>query len=60
MFRKGAVSYLSFTQYKLMFEEFRAWLIEERRLNPEMIPRERSYKEFAVFVEDHNTGKILA
>ena len=37
-------------------QEFRTWLIEERRLNPEMIPRERTYKEFAVFVEDHNTG----
>ena len=36
--------------------EFRAWLVEERMLNPETITRDRTKKEFAQYVEDYNTG----
>ena len=37
-------------------QEFRAWLVEERKINPETITKEQTKKEFARFVEDYNTG----
>lgn len=37
-------------------QEFRAWLVEERMLNPETISKDQNKKEFARFVEDFNTG----
>lgn len=37
-------------------QEFRAWLVEERKINPETISKEQTKKEFAQFVEDYNTG----
>lgn len=37
-------------------EEFRAWLVEERKINPETQSKEGMRKEFAQFVEDYNTG----
>ena len=36
--------------------EFRAWLVEERKINPETISKDQTKKEFARFVEDYNTG----
>jgi hypothetical protein len=36
--------------------EFRAWLVEERKMNPERMSKDQSKKEFARFVEDYNTG----
>ena len=36
--------------------EFRAWLVEERMINPETISKDQTKKEFARFVEDYNTG----
>lgn len=36
--------------------EFRAWLVEERIINPETISKDQTRKEFAKFVEDFNTG----
>lgn len=36
--------------------EFNAWLLEERKINPETISRDLERKEFARFVEDYNTG----
>ena len=36
--------------------EFRAWLVEERKLNPERMSKDQNKKEFARFVEDYNTG----
>ena len=36
--------------------EFRAWLVEERIINPETISKDQTRKEFAKFVEDYNTG----
>lgn len=38
-------------------QEFRAWLVEERKINPETITKDQTKKEFARFVEDYNTGK---
>ena len=37
-------------------QEFRAWLVEERMINPETITKDQTKKEFAKFVEDFNTG----
>lgn len=37
-------------------QEFRAWLVEERKINPETVSKEQTKKEFARFVEDYNTG----
>ena len=37
-------------------QEFRAWLVEERMLNPETMSEDQTKKEFARFVEDFNTG----
>lgn len=37
-------------------EEFRAWLVEECKINPETISKDQTKKQFARFVEDYNTG----
>ena len=37
--------------------EFRTWLVEERKLNPETLSKDLTKKEFARFVEDYNTGE---
>jgi hypothetical protein len=39
--------------------EFRAWLVEERTINPETLPRDKEKKEFLRFVEDFNTGEPI-
>jgi len=36
--------------------EFRAWLVEERKMNPERMSKDQNKKEFARFVEDYNTA----
>jgi hypothetical protein len=38
-------------------EEFRAWLVEECKINPETISKDQTKKQFARFVEDYNTGE---
>jgi len=38
--------------------EFRAWLVEERKMNPERMSKDQNKKEFARFVEDYNTGAL--
>ncbi|THG94924.1 hypothetical protein EW026_g6636 [Hermanssonia centrifuga] len=38
--------------------EFRAWLVEERMINPETITKDQTRKEFARFVEDYNTATL--
>ena len=38
-------------------QEFRAWLVEERKINPETITKDQTKKEFARFTEDYNTGE---
>ncbi|KAG9312289.1 hypothetical protein JVU11DRAFT_7595 [Chiua virens] len=39
-------------------QEFRTWLLEERKLNPESLSKDQERKEFAVFVEDYNTATL--
>jgi len=39
-------------------QEFRAWLVEERKINPETTSKEQTKKEFARFVEDYNTATL--
>ncbi|EIM80864.1 uncharacterized protein STEHIDRAFT_162627 [Stereum hirsutum FP-91666 SS1] len=39
-------------------QEFRAWLVEERMLNPETMTKDQTKKEFARFVEDFNTATL--
>lgn len=36
--------------------EFRAWLVEERKMNPERMSKDQNKKEFARFIEDYNTA----
>jgi hypothetical protein len=36
--------------------EFHAWLVEERKINPETLSKDQERKEFAHFIEDFNTG----
>jgi len=38
--------------------EFRAWLVEERKMNPERMSKDQNKKEFARFVEDYNTATL--
>jgi hypothetical protein len=38
--------------------EFHAWLIEERKINPETISKDQNKKEFSRFVEDFNTATL--
>jgi hypothetical protein len=37
--------------------EFHAWLVEERKVNPETVTKDQERKEFARFIEDYNTGR---
>jgi hypothetical protein len=39
-------------------DEFYAWLVEERLLNPETLPKDQEKKEFSRFVEDYNTATL--
>ncbi|EJD08326.1 uncharacterized protein FOMMEDRAFT_116782 [Fomitiporia mediterranea MF3/22] len=39
-------------------EEFRTWLVEERMINPEIISKDQTKKEFAKFAEDYNTATL--
>ena len=39
--------------------EFRAWLVEERKINPETMSKDATKKEFAKFIEDFNTGERI-
>ncbi|KAG6899462.1 hypothetical protein C0993_010141 [Termitomyces sp. T159_Od127] len=38
--------------------EFHAWLVEERKINPETISKDQNKKEFLRFVEDFNTATL--
>jgi len=39
-------------------QEFRVWLVEERKMNPERMSKDQNKKEFARFVEDYNTATL--
>ncbi|KAF8058738.1 hypothetical protein FPV67DRAFT_1365148, partial [Lyophyllum atratum] len=38
--------------------EFYAWLVEERKINPETISKDQNKKEFLRYVEDFNTATL--
>ncbi|TDL16430.1 hypothetical protein BD410DRAFT_755452 [Rickenella mellea] len=38
--------------------EFRTWLVEERKINPETMSKDLNKKEFARFMEDYNTATL--
>jgi len=38
--------------------EFYAWLVEERKINPETISKDQNKKEFMRYVEDFNTATL--
>ncbi|KAG6329382.1 hypothetical protein ID866_9708 [Astraeus odoratus] len=40
-------------------QEFRTWLLEERKLNPESLSKDQERKEFQVYMEDYNTGMLI-
>ena len=37
--------------------EFRSWMVEERKINPETVKKDKEKKEWSVYVEDFNTGE---
>ncbi|KIJ51272.1 hypothetical protein M422DRAFT_157818 [Sphaerobolus stellatus SS14] len=39
-------------------EEFRTWLVEECKINPETMSKEQTKKQFSKFVEDYNTATL--
>lgn len=39
-------------------QEFRAWLLEEAKINPESISKDQTRKQFAKFVEEFNTATL--
>lgn len=57
-YKKDSVSDppISFQQPRLTSQEFKAWLIEERKLNPDTLSRDRNRRELLAFIEDYNTG----
>ncbi|QRW03506.1 hypothetical protein RhiLY_02505 [Ceratobasidium sp. AG-Ba] len=38
--------------------EFRTWLVEECKINPETLSKDATKKQFAKFVEDYNTATL--
>lgn len=56
--RQSIISTAPEVDHPLITQEFKVWLIEERRLNPDHLSRDKTKKEFAVFVEDYNTATL--
>lgn len=54
----GKYGIISETDFYNKTQEFRTWLLEERKINPEAISKDQERKEFAVFVEDYNTATL--
>lgn len=40
-------------------QEFRAWLVSEKMLNPETLSKAKSKEVFKTFMEEFNTGQSL-
>lgn len=59
MFLSGAVSKLTIISIFNKRTEFHAWLVEERKINPETLSKSQEKKEFVHFVEDFNTGMYV-
>ncbi|KAG8220492.1 hypothetical protein J3R82DRAFT_3188 [Butyriboletus roseoflavus] len=54
----GKYGIISDSDFYNKTQEFRTWLLEERKLNPEALSKDQERKEFAVFVEDYNTATL--
>ncbi|EGO00591.1 hypothetical protein SERLA73DRAFT_178433 [Serpula lacrymans var. lacrymans S7.3] len=54
----GKHGIISETDFYNKSQEFRTWLLEERKINPESISKDQERKEFVVFVEDFNTATL--
>lgn len=39
-------------------QEFRAWMVEEKMLNPETVPQNKMKELFRVYMEDYNTATL--
>jgi len=59
MFLSGAVFKLTVISIFNKRTEFHAWLVEERKINPETLSKNQEKKEFVHFVEDFNTGMYV-
>ncbi|ELU37952.1 hypothetical protein AG1IA_08018 [Rhizoctonia solani AG-1 IA] len=44
--------------HRSMGTEFRTWLVEECKMNPESMSKDATKKQFARFVEDYNTATL--
>lgn len=56
--RWGKYGVISEADFYNKTQEFRTWLLEERKLNPEALSKDQERKEFQVFVEDFNTATL--
>jgi hypothetical protein len=54
----GKYGIISETDFYNKTQEFRTWLLEERKINPEAISKDQERKEFVVFIEDYNTATL--
>ncbi|KAG2366661.1 hypothetical protein BDR07DRAFT_1395360 [Suillus spraguei] len=54
----GKYGIISETDFYNKTQEFRTWLLEERKINPEAISKDQERKEFTVFIEDYNTATL--
>ncbi|KIJ66144.1 hypothetical protein HYDPIDRAFT_110319 [Hydnomerulius pinastri MD-312] len=54
----GKYGIISDSDFYNKTQEFRTWLLEERKLNPEALSKDQERKEFSVFVEDYNTATL--
>lgn len=54
----GKYGIITETDFYNKTQEFRTWLLEERKINPEAISKDQERKEFAVFIEDYNTATL--
>ncbi|KAF9222363.1 hypothetical protein BS17DRAFT_783599 [Gyrodon lividus] len=54
----GKHGIISDSDFYNKMQEFRIWLLEERKLNPEALSKDQERKEFSVFVEDYNTATL--
>ncbi|KAF9534537.1 hypothetical protein CPB83DRAFT_902433 [Crepidotus variabilis] len=54
----GKYGIISDTDIFTKDQEFRTWLVEERKINPETISKDQQKKEFSRFIEDFNTATL--
>ena len=54
----GKYGLISDTDLYTKDAEFRAWLLEEQKVNPETVSKDQTRRLFSKFVEDFNTGTL--